>query len=90
MTYTEEEAKTKWCPHSRVQVERKGYTPSPMGSVAGDNYALAGVNRLLEAGVRNALCLASGCMMWREDKRFGEPGKHPGFCGLAGQPNVRP
>lgn len=31
-------------------------------------------------------CLASDCMAWREDTRFGEPGKHPGYCGLAGKP----
>jgi hypothetical protein len=86
-TYTEEEAKTKWCPYARVQVERQGY----IGGTGGSNHALAGVNRLLDASVRNADCLGSACMAWRKVNVNVGPPREPewiakGYCGLAGRP----
>jgi hypothetical protein len=40
----------------------------------------------IQAKLHFTLCMASKCTQWREDTRFGEPGKRPGYCGLAGVP----
>jgi hypothetical protein len=71
---TEDEAKTKWCPHARV------LDGSPPGG--------AGVNRKgPEAGV---YCIASGCMAWRwsysPETAEGNDVEPEGYCGLAGKP----
>jgi hypothetical protein len=77
---TEAEAKTKWCPHARLQTSWS----SPQGGVA-----LAGINRW-EKG--NAKCIASECMAWRWTGRYDtrtEPKVTTlptGYCGLAGKP----
>lgn len=72
---TEEEAKTKWCPFSRVMMwePQEGQNPAV-------NRNLADVN-----------CIASGCMAWRwrRHKPKGWSGTAPvpaegGHCGLAG------
>ena len=69
---TEDEAKTKWCPQSRV---------SSVGSTG-----RAGINRD-DYGGKNKTpdgtnCIASGCMAWRETS------SQHGYCGLAGKPRV--
>lgn len=75
---TEEEAKTKWCPHARVL---EGYAER------------TSANRTAE-GKPAGLCIGSGCMAWRwvdgpEDVFMGDPKlggrleKAEGYCGLA-------
>lgn len=82
---TEDEAKTKWCPHVRGLAASVGAAP----------------NRTLDGSRhRSADCIASACMAWRWDtdawtlafddkgpltrrKDFDEP---QGYCGLAGRP----
>lgn len=79
---TEDEAKTKWCPMSRV--------------VSGDKEAgvvsAVAFNRTMNVGTvpveigypKGACCIGSGCMMWRWGKPSMGPG-YPdhGYCGLA-------
>lgn len=73
---TEEEAKTKWCPHARV-----GSAISGLGAMNSD---------FREGPVPEAYCRGSECMAWRwefgpkESKRMGTPPS--GYCGLAGKP----
>jgi hypothetical protein len=87
---TEDEAKTKWCPHVR-------HTALPMSN--GD--AAVYDNRSCEVAFHVAgCCIASACMAWRWDadawtlafddkgpltrrKDYDEP---QGYCGLAGRP----
>lgn len=72
---TEDEAKKKWCPFSRVYT---GYeTP-----VANRNLPTVGDDE-------TALCIGSECMTWRwEDKYSSVAGVicQVGYCGLAGKP----
>ena len=100
--YTEEEAKTKWCPESRP-AEWFASTPHSDG-------------KLVRGGNRDgngkpdatAYCLGSGCMMWRWVFRFvrvetdeGEPEEWTdawenslepprGYCGKAGAQRIEP
>jgi hypothetical protein len=54
MLMTEEEAKSKWCPHARVSDDE-----------AGDG-ATGGNNRWLRArSAEECMCIGSGCMAWR-------------------------
>jgi len=72
-TYTEKEAKERWCPFARVwSTTSYGYAAAPNRTEGGRHIG--------------SECIGSACMSWREDKRFGEPGKRPGYCGLAGKP----
>jgi len=78
--YTEEEAKTKWCPMVRVS----------------DGVGYAAENRFCQAGECKHdytatwhNCIASDCMMWRKEylgrtENQDVFGKN-GCCGLAGQ-----
>lgn len=63
----EEDAKTKWCPFSRVMMwePQEGQNPAV-------NRNLADVN-----------CIASGCMAWRWTHKFGDDSTLHGGCGLA-------
>ncbi len=97
MTYTEEEAETKWCPQARVA-----------GGQAGNRYSMD-----IDATKAHAFakCIGSNCMMWRwaqkpnPDWKPGDFGmmSYPqrdhrndapmyiddttrGYCGLAGRP----
>jgi len=95
---TEDEAKTKWCPHVR-------HTALPMSN--GD--AAVYDNRSSEVAFHVAgCCIASECMAWRwsmepnpayveqaniwpdtrqpQQKQPMLPGKQRGHCGLAGRP----
>ena len=76
---TEEEAKTKWCPHARI--------PSGEPAVA--------VNRPEPYDNDVPHCLGSFCMAWRWLHKAGtdendQPnyyaGPWQGYCGLAGRP----
>jgi len=70
---TEEEAKTKWCPHIQVT------SAQSMNDVEyGDNRG---------GGDENHNCIASDCMMWRLDEARDEnmvlvPCDTGGHCGL--------
>ena len=69
---TEDEAKTKWCPMTRVQ----NFSMDRSGAINRSNF---------DAG--NTLCIASKCMMWRwHDPQYAEPGERHGYCGIAGSP----
>jgi hypothetical protein len=78
---TEDEAKLRWCPFSRVA----GFTIEPS------------YNREMNGIAKNSECLASACMAWRTrpiSSRMNPPGGPDqrstvmdGYCGLAGQPS---
>lgn len=98
---TEEEAKTKWCPFSRVSVMQDG-------AVA---YGAPVLNRI-EMHRKNSpeypvgsMCIGSACMAWRRAREtvdpktlsfldrpvFGNVTKESdsqGYCGLAGKPLI--
>lgn len=80
---TEEEAKTKWCPHVRVLA-------STDGAKAGVNMILTGDDLLPDRSKSN--CIASACMAWRWRRRYADDAKEAkishvtGYCGLAGKP----
>lgn len=89
---TEEEAKTKWCPHARYVIDDSGAGPSP-GYPTGNRFGGH------EPSEGRCLCIASSCMAWRwsEEPRpgnrtnndFDVPGPDvpgTGYCGLAGKP----
>ena len=90
---TEDEAKTKWCPHVRMRhPQDEGHA---FNRDYGDSYAIGN-------------CIGSACMAWRwsmepnpayveqgdvwPDTRQPQqrqpmlPGRERGFCGLAGKP----
>jgi hypothetical protein len=75
---TEEEAKTKWCPHARCT--NSTYTESANREPT--SYPTESLN-----GACN--CIASDCMMWceTEPKKYGVPrdgktSEPTGYCGL--------
>ena len=87
---TESEAKTKWCPMSRLPWLEKGEDGKAVpGNRWGDGRPAEG-----------ATCIGSACMMWRRDAitpeeisayehgsdALCEELKIPGYCGLAGKP----
>lgn len=76
---TEDEAKTKWCPHVRVVlVTKRGGTNHPY-----NRYFLEDKKDPINNPV-DARCIASDCMAWRW---FSEDYKGTGgYCGLAGKP----
>jgi hypothetical protein len=78
--YTEEKAKEKWCPHTRVKWISFG------------GYAMA-VNRddiKHHEDVGGTRCIASDCMAWRW--RYYPPSQVPevkeGYCGAFGLPDL--
>jgi hypothetical protein len=66
---TEKEAITKWCPMARVRA-------------SGDVEEAPAVNRTLKRSFVLAECIASECMMWRKDAKYGDSY----YCGLGGKP----
>lgn len=78
---TEDEAKTKWCPHGQIAI---AVGPSDGIEVA-DNRP---------DNIKHANCIGSDCMMWRwNNGAYPLPNDPPeirnrydGFCGLAGKP----
>jgi len=69
MILTEEEAKTKFCPHMRLPFHYDGDAYSGLN--------VRGTDRKMWAK-----CIASGCMMWRDNSAKGDE-EPRGFCGLA-------
>lgn len=76
---TEEDAKTKWCPFTRVALVT---SPNRTASMGTGGYADI---------TKETRCLASGCMMWRwivppyDNLRTLPPTHVPGtgYCGLS-------
>jgi hypothetical protein len=84
---TEDEAKQKWCPMTRVLDWQTA------GVMIGENPAIASaaVNRV-EGGSGipvDAYCIGSDCMMWRwQQQQANEPFRPVGWCGLASRPET--
>ena len=80
-SYTEDEAKTKWCPFTRPVFPQF----QDCGFQAGNrNYVKPGEDQTTE----QTRCIASACMAWREIE-YGQAykgGKRLGYCGLVGKP----
>lgn len=87
MILTEEEAKTKWCPETRVHV-----VPD-MGGVY-VNKPLSESNTYGYATEKSVMCIGSACMAWRW--KLAREAANPirtersdyahGYCGKAGKP----
>jgi hypothetical protein len=83
---TEAEAKTKWCPFSRVAagvLSRDGRTVAiESGQSVHNRIDVSPGTPTLPDG---ATCVASTCMAWRWDveKCLKGPGVDHGYCGLA-------
>ena len=70
MTYTEDVAKTKWCPEVKILLVPPQYE-------GGSAYIMT--NRY---GSNNYNCIASECMQWQWDGERGYCGKARKLCGL--------
>lgn len=96
--WTEEEAKTKWCPFARVLAsETDDLTAAHHGPynrvyIKADGFDTDGRT---SRSPMIAQCLGSACMAWRQtdNKTWpsgpGKPERKPepsGYCGLAGRP----
>ena len=92
--YTEDEAKKKWCPHSRVL----GTLVQPAAPGAPDYTVAAGAqNRgyAMDGPLEKCRCIGSACMAWRWVRALDPtlPIDHApmkteyGFCGLSGAPS---
>jgi len=88
---TEDEAKTKWCPFSRLVTTEEGSLAVWSGAPAGYNRCSGKADAVCNA----ALCIASACMAWRATDNVQAPRdlsrdrppawKPAGYCGLAGE-----
>mgnify|MGYP000181417732 CR=1 FL=1 len=68
---TEDEAKTKWCPHVRVET---GHIEGPAVNRSDSDWPMG-------------RCIGSACMAWRWDAEKCRQGQiNHGYCGLAGKP----
>lgn len=77
MLMSHKDAKSRWCPFSRVVTQRPG-----------DESPVSGYNRVVlltgaEGGPDGSTCMASACMAWRFR------GEDLGYCGLAGPSDHR-
>ena len=89
---TEDEARTKWCPHARLLTASERDRVEP-GLPVGYNRHPSTVGVIFGA----ARCLASDCMAWRwsvtpieaeranADERNSVKAVATGFCGMAGR-----
>lgn len=88
MILTEEEAKTKWCPETRIHEVR--------GAGVYVNKPITDENPHGHANAASVLCIGSACMAWREVREM-QMGDNPngdddktvvigGYCGKAGKP----
>lgn len=75
---TEDEAKTKWCPHVRLTLGESGTDVSWNRIFQNDGSITA----------RGCNCIASQCMSWRSvvNPHPNCSGIPHGYCGLAGAP----
>lgn len=69
---TEDEAKTKWCPHALEL----------------DTYSETVAHNRFTDGEPVSKCIGSECMAWRKTKLddMRVLGERTGYCGLAGKP----
>ena len=67
---TEDQAKTKWCPH--VRYHNNGEVASVYCNKPGDPDSLVGLE----------LCIASDCMMWVVVMQLDVKAEPRGHCGL--------
>jgi hypothetical protein len=95
MTYTEEEARRKWCPFARYASHQDSIGPALI--VPEGREPLYEDGRMITAPQK---CIASECMAWRKretdefitraEAEFKRTGKRltsdTGYCGLAGVP----
>jgi len=76
---TEEQAKTRWCPHSRVRTGLGEVSCNRHGKEQGDTGSSLAIN---------SNCIASDCMMWVPEIRRQHGSMTEvsgGYCGLAGK-----
>lgn len=96
---TEEEAKTKWCPHAQsfywAGSEIKGQPVSVNRYVSEGDEVDGKPHAIPTTPHADCLCIGSACMAWRWDattasRKRNLPGSvstgDEGFCGLAGKP----
>jgi len=84
---TEDEAKTKWCPHVRLmsagRLDEYGAPEVPQPQTTFNRIAVSGQANPWRPA--QGACIASECMAWRWDyDQYGDATE--GFCGLAGRP----
>ena len=83
-SYTEEEAKKKWCPMART------LETQTMGSGNTSMVSMASHNRNSQGGYAFHQCIASSCMLWdwfyydstENEKYVDKDGNVKGFCSL--------
>ena len=76
---TEEEAKQRWCPQTRVSLYHRSTDANRMA-----RYGSGVDSEDMQAFQAATRCLGSGCMAWRWD--LSNLGHTTGRCGLAGKP----
>jgi hypothetical protein len=89
---TEDEAKKKWCPFTRLLTVDKNTGEPVSGSAAGYNRMPF---EFEQAVLPSAVCIGSQCMAWRWERAGGArnaveaalagKSKTDGHCGLAGE-----
>jgi len=82
-SYTEDEAKGKWCPFARAVVAVSETTQG----LPPQYKAMASGNRFLNGTI--SPCIGSGCMAWRWalPRSIESAETEAGYCGLAGRPS---
>jgi hypothetical protein len=76
MVLTEDDAKTKWCPETRVAITA-GMAANRTASMSEDGRGYANI-------FEETRCLGSGCMLWRwQSLTSGPGGQAIGFCSLS-------
>lgn len=94
MILTEQEAKEKWCPLSRVLVIGQNGMPMSMPfnrTIQTDQKVVANAptGEITLSLPESCQCAGSVCMMWRWlDKPPTEPEDRRGFCGVAMNPHT--
>lgn len=103
-THTPEEAQTLWCPMARIarrEIAVEAATihkPTSVEHIHERAEIVGGCNTDALGGNRipaSCRCIADQCAMWRwRPETVGNvtttyaPGQRPGYCGLAGRPEV--
>ena len=86
MIITEEEAKTKWCPHTRVNHGTSVFNRASQWVKAQlSKYQSADDNKFFQEQEEACRCIGSGCMMWvwiTPDSPGWSDEPRKGTCGL--------
>lgn len=82
MLLTEDEARWKWCPESRIVRDERTAASDAPNIVAGANRDALG---RFPNPITSCRCIASDCMAWRWAYVLMPEGK--GFCGNYGRPD---